>query len=81
MFVILGENGFWPYRLLGLRDKWDSKAINDLRDSYGQEWVGWIHNKQCGVTIISSLIYFRSWIFDAQSYDAQKELEITCYTA
>nr|CAH0099301.1 unnamed protein product [Daphnia galeata] len=39
MFVILGENGFWPYRLLGLRAEWDSKAINDLQDSYGQEWT------------------------------------------
>merc|ERR1711893_589452 len=38
-FVILGENGFWPSRLLGLRRAWDSKAINDLEDSYGQEWT------------------------------------------
>lgn len=39
-FVIMGENGFLPVRLLGLRKEWDSKAINDLEDSYGQEWVG-----------------------------------------
>merc|ERR1712115_279248 len=38
-FVILGENGFLPKRLLGLRREWDSKAVNDLRDSYGQEWT------------------------------------------
>merc|ERR1711990_374783 len=38
-FVILGENGFWPSRLLGLRREWDSKAVNDLEDSYGQEWT------------------------------------------
>ena len=38
-FVILGENGFWPSRLFGLRRAWDSKAINDLEDSYGQEWT------------------------------------------
>ncbi len=38
-FVILCENGFWPSRLLGLRESWDSRAINDLEDSYGQEWV------------------------------------------
>ena len=43
MFVILGENCFWPYRLLGLRAEWDSKAINDLRYSLGKEWVGRIH--------------------------------------
>jgi hypothetical protein len=41
MFVILGENGFRPYDLLGMRAEWDSKAINDLKDSYGQEWVGY----------------------------------------
>merc|ERR1712024_424869 len=37
--VILAENGFWPSRLLGLRKEWDSAAINDLEDSYGQEWT------------------------------------------
>merc|ERR1719412_1600859 len=38
-FVILAENGFWPDRLLGLREQWDSSAVNDLEDSYGQEWT------------------------------------------
>jgi len=37
--VILAENGFWPKHLLGIRRKWDSAAINDLEDSYGQEWT------------------------------------------
>ncbi|CAF3349572.1 unnamed protein product [Rotaria sp. Silwood1] len=37
--VILAENGFWPSRLLGLRKSWESKAVNDLEDSYGQEWT------------------------------------------
>eukprot|EP00090_Calanus_glacialis_P021707 TRINITY_DN334_c0_g1_i1.p1 TRINITY_DN334_c0_g1~~TRINITY_DN334_c0_g1_i1.p1 ORF type:complete len:1006 (-),score=259.03 TRINITY_DN334_c0_g1_i1:216-3233(-) len=37
--VILCENGFWPTRLLGLRRAWDSQAVNDLEDSYGQEWT------------------------------------------
>merc|ERR1712130_432544 len=37
--VILAENGFKSDRLLGLRRAWDSKAINDLQDSYGQEWT------------------------------------------
>merc|ERR1711990_890262 len=37
--VILAENGFKPDRLLGLRREWDSKAVNDLEDSYGQEWT------------------------------------------
>ena len=38
-FVIMAENGFLPPHLFGLREPWDSKAINDLEDSYGQEWV------------------------------------------
>ncbi|CRK94927.1 CLUMA_CG008418, isoform A [Clunio marinus] len=38
-FVIMAENGFLPKKLFGIRKQWDSKAINDLEDSYGQEWT------------------------------------------
>merc|ERR1711884_513751 len=38
-FVILAENGFRPDILFGLRKRWDSAAVNDLGDSYGQEWT------------------------------------------
>jgi len=38
-FVILAENGFWPGDLFGIRARWDSRAYNDLEDSYGQEWT------------------------------------------
>jgi len=38
-FVIMCENGFWPSKLFGLRRSWDSLAVNDLEDSYGQEWT------------------------------------------
>ena len=38
-FVIMGENGFWISRLIGIREQWDSHSINDVMDSYGQEWV------------------------------------------
>jgi len=37
--VIMAENGFLPDKLLGLREAWDSSAVNDLEDSYGQEWT------------------------------------------
>merc|ERR1712080_458137 len=37
--VILAENGFWPKLLLGILSFWVSKAVNDLEDSYGQEWT------------------------------------------
>ncbi|XP_055853598.1 sodium/potassium-transporting ATPase subunit alpha-like [Episyrphus balteatus] len=38
-FVIMAENGFLPKRLFDLRYEWDSVAINDLEDSFGQEWT------------------------------------------
>ncbi|KAL7842462.1 hypothetical protein SRHO_G00241510 [Serrasalmus rhombeus] len=38
-FVILAENGFLPYRLLGIRLEWDDRSANDLEDSYGQQWT------------------------------------------
>lgn len=44
-FVIMAENGFLPTRLFGIRKMWDSKAINDLTDSYGQEWVSTLSAK------------------------------------
>ena len=37
--VIMAQNGFWPSRLIGIRKSWDTKTVNDLEDSYGQEWV------------------------------------------
>jgi sodium/potassium-transporting ATPase subunit alpha len=38
-FVILAENGFLPPDLFGIRNDWDSPAVNDVKDSYGQEWT------------------------------------------
>lgn len=38
-FVIMAQNGFLPYHLIGIRKQWDSKSVNDLPDSYGQEWT------------------------------------------
>lgn len=38
-FVIMAENGFLPYTLLGIRLQWDDHNVNDLEDSYGQEWT------------------------------------------
>ena len=38
-FVILAENGFLFDRVFGIRKDWDSKSINDVLDSYGQEWT------------------------------------------
>ncbi|XP_015419023.1 PREDICTED: sodium/potassium-transporting ATPase subunit alpha-1 [Myotis davidii] len=38
-FVILAENGFLPINLLGIRVDWDDRWINDVEDSYGQQWT------------------------------------------
>ena len=37
--VILAQNGFMPGFIFGLRVSWESIGVNDLADSYGQEWV------------------------------------------
>eukprot|EP00127_Corallochytrium_limacisporum_P001578 Clim_evm31s66 gene=Clim_evmTU31s66 len=36
--VVLSDYGWWPDRLIGLRDDWDDSKIEDVRDSYGQQW-------------------------------------------
>nr|CAH7743770.1 unnamed protein product [Callosobruchus chinensis] len=38
-FAIMAENGFYPSKLFGLRHAWESESVNDLMDSYGQEWT------------------------------------------
>ncbi|NP_001080440.1 Na+/K+ -ATPase alpha 3 subunit [Xenopus laevis] len=38
-FVILAENGFLPSHLVGIRLTWDDRSVNDLEDSYGQQWT------------------------------------------
>ncbi|PRD34832.1 UNVERIFIED_CONTAM: Atpalpha [Trichonephila clavipes] len=53
-FVIMGENGFLPSRLLGVRKHWDSKAINDLEDSYNQEWFSAKKNYKIFQTVVFS---------------------------
>lgn len=38
-FVILAENGFLPNTLVGIRVRWDDRDVNDVEDSFGQQWV------------------------------------------
>ncbi|XP_015683861.1 sodium/potassium-transporting ATPase subunit alpha-3 [Protobothrops mucrosquamatus] len=33
------ENGFLPSVLVGIRLNWDDRSVNDLEDSYGQQWT------------------------------------------
>lgn len=54
-FVIFGENGFMPWRLLWIREEWDSRSRSDLMDSYGQEWT---YNKRKELEFTSNTGYF-----------------------
>ncbi|XP_045476480.1 sodium/potassium-transporting ATPase subunit alpha-B-like [Harmonia axyridis] len=38
-FFIMAQHGFFYDRLIGIRVLWDSETINDLQDSYGEEWT------------------------------------------
>ncbi|KAK0411734.1 hypothetical protein QR680_005814 [Steinernema hermaphroditum] len=38
-FFIMADNGFLPWDLYQLRAQWDSRAFNNVVDSYGQEWT------------------------------------------
>ncbi|KAL6033356.1 hypothetical protein STEG23_002323, partial [Scotinomys teguina] len=38
-FTVYAQQGFWPTSLINLRVAWETDDINDLEDSYGQEWT------------------------------------------
>lgn len=38
-FTVYAQEGFRPSTLLNLRVEWEKGYVNDLEDSYGQEWV------------------------------------------
>uniref|UniRef100_A0A8C2UTK2 Sodium/potassium-transporting ATPase subunit alpha n=2 Tax=Chinchilla lanigera TaxID=34839 RepID=A0A8C2UTK2_CHILA len=38
-FTVYAQQGFWPTSLLHLRVYWEDDDVNDLEDSYGQEWT------------------------------------------
>ncbi|XP_046479774.1 sodium/potassium-transporting ATPase subunit alpha [Neodiprion pinetum] len=37
-FTIISFYGFFPRDLIGLRSQWESQTINNLTDSFGQQW-------------------------------------------
>lgn len=37
-FFVMFENGFKPYDVLHIREKWDNKTLT-ITDSYMREWV------------------------------------------
>nr|XP_055100298.1 potassium-transporting ATPase alpha chain 2 [Symphalangus syndactylus] len=38
-FTIYAQEGFLPRTLINLRVEWETDYVNDLEDSYGQEWT------------------------------------------
>ncbi|KAM7114883.1 potassium-transporting ATPase alpha chain 2 [Molossus nigricans] len=38
-FTVYAQEGFRPRTLIGLRTEWEQDSVNDLEDSYGQEWT------------------------------------------
>ncbi|XP_068098326.1 potassium-transporting ATPase alpha chain 2-like [Hyperolius riggenbachi] len=38
-FTVMAEQGFRPADTMGLRSNWEDKTVNELEDSYGQEWT------------------------------------------
>ncbi|XP_050508743.1 sodium/potassium-transporting ATPase subunit alpha [Diabrotica virgifera virgifera] len=54
-FAIMAENGFMPRDLFGLRARWDSENVNDLMDSYGQEWT-YQHRKELEYTCYTAFM-------------------------
>ncbi|XP_065649801.1 sodium/potassium-transporting ATPase subunit alpha-like isoform X3 [Hydra vulgaris] len=49
-FIVLGQNGFWPLDLIGIRKSWDDNTINNLPDSYGSEWT-YYQRKELELTV------------------------------
>ncbi|XP_072467750.1 potassium-transporting ATPase alpha chain 2 [Notamacropus eugenii] len=43
-FTVYAEQGFRPAQLIFLRSEWEDDNINDLEDSYGQEWTRYQRN-------------------------------------
>lgn len=78
-FVIMAENGFLPLYLFGLRKSWDSKAVNDLTDSYGQEWVS-PPTIAAATRLVLQCVYLL-FSLPNQTYRDRKTLEFTCHTA
>ncbi|KAF6375972.1 ATPase H+/K+ transporting non-gastric alpha2 subunit [Rhinolophus ferrumequinum] len=38
-FTVYAQEGFRPSTLMNLRVEWEQDSVNDLEDSYGQEWT------------------------------------------
>ena len=73
--VVMAENGFLFHTLLGIGDEWNSEGVNDLEDSYGQEWV-WVITEFHKNENTELKDFLKS-----QTYRQRKQLEMTSSTA
>ncbi|ODM96221.1 Sodium/potassium-transporting ATPase subunit alpha [Orchesella cincta] len=48
-FLTYAQSGWLPGDLIGIEKKWHSRSVNDLIDSYGQEW-SYTARSQLGIT-------------------------------
>lgn len=59
-FTVYAQEGFRPTTLINLRVEWEKDSVNNLEDSYGQEWV------RRG-SAFSVLLLLPSWCCPAQA--------------
>lgn len=41
----MAQEGWFPLMCVGLRSQWEDVHLQDLQDSYGQEWVGRVNRR------------------------------------
>lgn len=44
-FTAMAQEGWFPLMCVGLRSQWEDVHLQDLQDSYGQEWVGRVNRR------------------------------------
>ena len=62
-FVIMADNGFRPERLLLIRTEWDDPSLNNVVDSYGQEWVSKVYFINQNACFSSHLLHLTAKFF------------------
>jgi hypothetical protein len=72
-FWVMAENGFLWRDLFNLRAQWDSTGVNNLVDSYGQQWT-FAQRKQLEFTCQTAffVVKFISFNFSPEFYDFLK---------
>ncbi|TNN02805.1 hypothetical protein fugu_010292 [Takifugu bimaculatus] len=78
-FVIMAENGFLPGHLVGIRLNWDDRAVNDLEDSYGQQWT-YEQRKDRGVHLPHRPSSSASWWCSGLTSSSAK-LDVTLFSS